>query len=70
MPFLGGETIPGTHLTGPLVISKKQLTDNTTIALLNQTVSATPTQAEVQAISDKVDEIIQKLIDTGVIKAS
>ena len=28
---------------------------------LDQTVSATPTQAEVQAISDKVDELIQLL---------
>ncbi|MCG7945865.1 MAG: hypothetical protein N0C84_05905 [Candidatus Thiodiazotropha taylori] len=32
---------------------------------LNQTISATPTQSEVQAISDKVDELLGNLRDAG-----
>lgn len=58
------------HWSGPLVVDGVQLTDLTTIAKLGQTISATPTQAEVQAISTKVDAVIQKLIDAGVIKSS
>jgi hypothetical protein len=37
------------------------------IADLNQTISATPTQAEVQAISDKVDEVLAMLRAHGLI---
>ena len=37
------------------------------VADLSQTVSATPTQAEVQAISDKVDELLAALRDGGAI---
>lgn len=59
-----------THFSGPLIVNNKQLTGNTTITKLNQTVSASYTQAEVQAISDKVDEIIQKLIDAGIIEGA
>ncbi len=33
----------------------------TAVADLNQTISVTPTQAEVQAISDKVDELLAAL---------
>lgn len=36
-------------------------TQATAVADLNQTISATPTQAEVQAISDKVDELLAAL---------
>ena len=32
---------------------------------LNQTISPTPTQAEVQALSDKMDELLTKLRDAG-----
>ena len=35
---------------------------------LNQTISATPTQSQVQAISDKVDNILVKLRLAGIIK--
>lgn len=31
------------------------------VADLNQTISGTPTQAEVQALSDKVDELLASL---------
>jgi hypothetical protein len=37
---------------------------------LNQTISDPPTQAEVQAISDKVDALLAKLRTAGVIAAS
>lgn len=66
----------GTHFTGPLYTKTvtsgvyKQLTDLATITKLGLTVTDPPTQAEVQAIADKVDEIIQKLIDAGIIKES
>lgn len=56
------------HWSGPLVAGGKQLTELSTIAKLNLTVTAPPTQAEVQAIADKVDAVIQKLIDAGIIK--
>ena len=35
---------------------------------LNQTISSTPTQSQVQAISDKVDNILVKLRFAGIIK--
>jgi hypothetical protein len=34
---------------------------------LNQTISGTPTQAEVQAISDKVDELLAALRTAGLL---
>ncbi|MCU7840850.1 MAG: hypothetical protein KZQ94_15910 [Candidatus Thiodiazotropha sp. (ex Troendleina suluensis)] len=42
------------------VVDKMQPTTD-----LNQTISATPTQAEVQAISNKVDELLGNLRDAG-----
>ncbi|GEM_PF-4807530 len=57
-----------THHEGPLFIGGKQVTGNTAIAELEQTISATPTQEEVQAISDKVDAIIATLVAAGIIK--
>ena len=57
-----------THHEGPLFIGGKQVTGNATIAELEQTISATPTKEEVQAISDKVDEVIAALIAAGIIK--
>jgi hypothetical protein len=53
-----------TKLRGPVLARDAVLT----LAPLNQTVSASPTQAEVQAISSKVDEILaalQTAINTG-----
>ena len=38
------------------------------VADLNQTVSSTPTQAEVQAISDKVDELLVALRNVGALE--
>lgn len=38
------------------------------VADLNQTISATYSDAEVQAISDKVDELLGVLRDAGVVK--
>ena len=35
-----------------------------TVPLLNMELSHPPTQAELQALADKVDEIISQLIDT------
>lgn len=58
------------HTSEDVIVKDKQLTSNATIAKLAQTISATPTQAEVQAISTKVDAVIQKLIDAGVITAT
>ena len=37
------------------------------VADLNQTISASPTQAEVQAISDKVDELLASLRTAGLL---
>ena len=59
-----------THFSGPLVVGGKQVTGSTTIAPLAQTISVAYDATESQAISDKVDVIIQKLIDTGIIAAS
>lgn len=40
------------------------------VADLGQTISASPTQAEVQAISDKIDELLAALRAAGIVKAS
>lgn len=40
------------------------------VAPLSQTISATPTQEEVQAISNKVDALIASLIAAGLMSAS
>ena len=40
------------------------------IADLDQTISATPTQAEIQAISDKVDSILAALRSAKIISSS
>jgi len=37
------------------------------IGLLDQTISATPTQAEVQAISDKLDALLAALVEANII---
>ena len=42
----------------------------TAIADLGQTISATPTQAEIQAISDKVDSILAALRSAKIISSS
>ena len=42
------------------IVDKMQTTTD-----LNQTISDPPTQAEVQAISDKVDELLSNLRDAG-----
>lgn len=42
----------------------------TAIADLNQTITDPPTQAEVQAISDKVDEILAALRASGKVASS
>lgn len=66
---------PGTEQTGSVWITELirlvernasttlpgRNTQAAAVADLNQTISATPTQAEVQAISDKVDELLAAL---------
>lgn len=52
-------------ITGPM--ASKRIVD--VIADLNQTISNPPTQAEVQAISDKVDEILAEFKAAGHIRA-
>lgn len=47
---------------------EKTITHNDTIAILNQTISGTYTQAEVQAISTKLDSVIVMLKGAGIIK--
>ena len=59
-----------THFSGPLVVGGKQVTDNTAIDLLELTASETYDDEEIQAIADKVDEVIAALITAGIIKAS
>lgn len=48
----------------------REMKQATAIADLNQTISGTYTQAEVQAISDKVDEILAALRASGKIASS
>jgi len=52
-------------LTGIGQLASKNRAAN--IAKLNQTTSNPPTQAEVQAVADKIDEMIDKLIAAGII---
>lgn len=63
-----GLTTSTTWSTGKFVATTGTITDKTTaaaVADLNQTISATPTQAEVQAISDKIDALLASLRAAG-----
>jgi len=42
----------------------------TPVTDLDQTISASPTQAEVQAISDKIDELLAALRAASIVKTS
>lgn len=48
----------------------REAKQTTAIADLNQTISSPPTQAEVQAISDKIDEILAALRTSGKVASS
>jgi len=62
----------GRVVVGDLVArnGKTLVTPQTAEADLNQDISATYTEAEVQAISDKVDALLAKLRAAGVIASS
>lgn len=56
---------------GNIYLNGAQLvTDVSAIADLDQTIEDPPTQAEVQAISDKIDELLAALRGAGLIATS
>lgn len=65
--FSAGATQAGEIFVTELVriVNKKQ---TTAITDLNQTITNPPTQAEVQAISDKIDEILAALRVAGLVE--
>lgn len=59
-----------THLSGPLVVGGVTIAgaaQGTAVTDLGQDISASYVEAEVQAISDKVDELLAVLRTAGVI---
>ena len=73
-PNPGFEFRPGAEQTGEVwvtelirIVNKKQ---TSAIADLNQTISNPPTQAEVQAISDKIDELLAAMRTAGLMETS
>jgi hypothetical protein len=62
LEFAGGQ-LQGAAATPTMAGVLRQLNN---IAELNQTISDPPTQVEVQAISDKIDELLAELIAQGV----
>lgn len=64
----GVDTMSKTHLSGPLIVGDKQVTDNTTISLNSQVFSATVVKAEAENLQATVNSIITALKNAGIIK--